>query len=63
MSIIFLPSFSLDLNPIEEAISKIKAWHGELFTPGDGMLYDVKVAMDVLTPEDAEGYFTHAGYF
>jgi hypothetical protein len=64
--LIFLPPYSPDLNPIEEAISKIKAWirrHGELFTPGDGMLYDVKVAMDVITPEDAEGYFTHAGYF
>jgi len=64
--IVFLPPYSPDLNPIEEAISKIKSWirrHGELFTPGDGILYDVKVAMDVVTPEDAEGYFTHAGYF
>lgn len=64
--IIFMPYYSPNLNPIEEAISKIKAWiqrHGELFTPGDGMFYDVKVAMDVVTPEDAEGYFTHAGYF
>lgn len=64
--IIFLPPYSPDLNPIEEAISKIKAWirrNYDLFSPGDGMLFDVQVAMDVITPEDAEGYFFHAGYF
>jgi hypothetical protein len=64
--IIFLPPYSPDFNPIEEAISKIKAWirrNYELFSPGDGILFDVQVAMDVITPEDAEGYFFHAGYF
>lgn len=58
--------YSPDLNPIEEAISKIKAWicrNYDLFSPGDGILFDVQVAMDVITPEDAEGYFFHAGYF
>jgi hypothetical protein len=64
--IIFLPPYSPDLNPIEEAISKIKAWicrNYDLFSPGDGILFDVQVAMDVITPEDAEGYFFHGGYF
>jgi hypothetical protein len=63
--IIFLPPYSPDLNPIEEAISKIKAWirhNYDLFPPGDGFLFDVKIAMDVITPEDAEGYFLHGGY-
>ena len=63
--IIFLPPYSPDFNPIEEAFSKIKAWirrNYDLFPPGDGFLFDVKVAMDVITPDDAEGYFLHAGY-
>jgi len=60
------PPYSPDLNLIEEEISKIKAWirrNYDLFSPGDGILFDVLVAMDVITPEDAEGYFFHAGYF
>ena len=64
--IIFLPPYSPDLNPIEEPISKIKAWiqcNYDLFSPGDGILFDVQVAIDVITLEDAEGYFFHAGYF
>jgi len=64
--VIFLPPYSPDLNLIEEAISKIKAfirWNYDLFTPGDEILYDIKIAMEVITPEDAKGYFFHGGYF
>ncbi|KAJ3502659.1 hypothetical protein NLJ89_g8785 [Agrocybe chaxingu] len=64
--IIFLPPYSPDLNPIEEAISKIKAWirrNYDLFTSDHGILYDIKVAMDVITPNDAAGYFIDGGYF
>ena len=64
--VIFLPPYSPDLNPIEEAISKIKAFirrNYDLFTPGDEILYDIKIAMETITPEDAEGYFFHGGYF
>ena len=64
--IIFLPPYSPDLNSIEEVISKIKAWiqhNYDLFSPGDGILFDVQVAIDVIRLEDAEGYFFHAGYF
>ena len=66
VDIIFLPPYSPDLNPIEEATSKIKAWicqNHELFSSGDGILFDVQVTMDVITPEDEEEYFFHAGYF
>jgi transposase len=64
--VVFLPPYSPHLNPIEEAISKIKAFirrNYDLFTPGDEILYDVKIAMEIITPQDAEGYFFHAGYF
>lgn len=65
--IMFLPPYSPDLNPIEEAFSKIKSWirrNYDLFAvPGDGMFYDVREALDIITPEDAQGYMRHSGYF
>jgi hypothetical protein len=56
------------LNPIEEAFSKIKHFirrHQEYYgaTEGDGILFDMLEVLDIITPEDAEGYFQHAGYF
>jgi hypothetical protein len=45
----FPATCSPNSNPIEEAFSKIKAWihhNYDLFPPGDGFLFDVKVAMD-----------------
>jgi hypothetical protein len=54
------------LNPIKEAISKIKAFiqqNYDLFTPGDKILHDIKIAMEVITPVDAKNYFFHGGYF
>ena len=61
----FLPPYSPNFNLIEEGFSKINAWirhNYDIFQLGDGFLFDVKVAMDVITPNDAEGYFLHAGY-
>jgi len=64
----YLPPYSPDLNPIEEAFSKIKHWlrgYQEYYgaTQGDGILYDMLEVLEIITPEDAEGYFIHAGYF
>jgi hypothetical protein len=64
----YLPPYSPDLNPIEEAFSKIKHWlrHYEGYygaTHGDGILYDMLEVLEIITPEDAEGYFIQAGYF
>ena len=63
----FLPPYSPDLNPIEEAFSKVKAFirrHQALFvTTGHGMLFDLMQTMEVITASDAMGYFIHAGYF
>ena len=58
----------LDLNPIEEAFSKIKhflRWHQDYYlaTKDDGIIYDMYKVMDIITPDDAAGYFAHAGYF
>lgn len=63
----FLPPYSPDLNPIEEAFSKVKAFirrHGVLLAnEGDGMMYELMEIMDIVTKSDAMGYFVHAGYF
>jgi transposase len=64
----YLPPYSPDLNPIEEAFSKIKAFirrNNDLFQAyeDDGILYDMHEVMDIITAYDASGYFIHAGYF
>ena len=64
----YLPPYSPHLNPIEEAFSKIKAFicrNHDVFQAmeDDGILYDMHEAVDVITKEDAMGYFIHAGYF
>jgi transposase len=64
----YLPPYSPDLNPIEEAFSKIKHWlrrYQDYYgaTKGDGILYDMFEVTEIITPSDAEGYFIHAGYF
>jgi transposase len=65
--IIFLPPYSPDLNPIEEAFSKIKSWirrnHDLFVTAGDGIFYDLREVLDIITADDAEGYIRHSGYF
>jgi transposase len=64
----YLPPYSPDLNPIEEAFSKIKHFlrrHQDYYlaTTDDGILYDMYEVMDIITPKDAAGYYGHAGYF
>ena len=64
----YLPPYSPDLNPIEEAFSKIKYWvrrHHEYYSTaeGDGIIYDMLEVLDIVTPSDACSYFIHAGYF
>jgi hypothetical protein len=56
------------LNPIEEAFSKIKVFihrNGTIFLSAENaaIIYDMYIALDIVTPEDAIGYFIHAGYF
>lgn len=31
--------------------------------PKNALLYNMYIAMDVITPDDALGYIIHAGYF
>jgi len=63
----YLPPYSPDLNPIEEAFLKIKHFirHHNTYnsTTGDGILFDMYEVTDIITPDNADGYFIHAGYF
>jgi len=62
--LLFLPSYSPDLNPIEEAFSKIK--HLLVRKAGarvrEALVGTIARALAAVTIEDAAGWFVHAGY-
>ncbi len=59
----YLPPYSPDLNPIEEAFSKVKTF---LRSAQPRTLDDhstaIWAALRTITPQDAAGWFAHAGY-
>ena len=61
--LIYLPAYSPDFNPIEEAFSKIK---GKLRQAGartkDALVEVLGEALSAISVQDAQGYFKHAGY-
>ena len=61
--LVFLPSYSPDFNPIEEAFSKVKT----LLRKAKARSFEALVeasgrALLAVTKEDARGFFTHCGY-
>lgn len=61
--LLFLPSYSPDLNPIEEAFSKIKGIVGKVGArTREALVEAIDRALAAVTPEDAAGWFYHAGY-
>jgi transposase len=62
--LVFLPSYSPDLNPIEEAFGKIKQLVRKVGARGrEALVEAIGRALAAVTPEDAAGWFTHAGYW
>jgi len=62
--VLFLPTYSPDLNPIEMAWSKIKAILRKLKPrTGEGMQTAMKIALNAITKTDVENWFAHDGYF
>jgi transposase len=61
--LIYLPAYSPDLNPIEEAFAKLK---GMLRRAGartkDALVEALGEAISAVSAQDAQGYFEHAGY-
>jgi transposase len=59
----FLPAYSPDLNPIEEAFSKVKAHLRKSAARTRGALLEAMgEALSSITPRDAVGWFAHCGY-
>ena len=61
--LMYLPAYSPDLNPIEEAFAKVK---GTLRKAGarsrEALIEAMGRALDAITPRDARGFFEHCGY-
>lgn len=61
--LLFLPPYSPDFNPIEEAFSKLKALLRKSQARTRGTLVEaIGRALSAITVEDAAGYFGHCGY-
>jgi len=60
---LFLPSYSPDLNPIEEAFSKIKNTVRKVGARSREALDEaIGKALWAVTLEDVAGWFSHCGY-
>jgi transposase len=61
--LIYLPPYSPDLNPIEEAFSKIKSFLRKAQARSRERLVEAMGwALEVVTAKDARGCFEHRGY-
>jgi transposase len=61
--VLFLPAYSPDLTPIEEAFSKLKAWLRRLGARTREALEEaIAEALEQITVQDAHGWFWHCGY-
>src|SRR5215469_15955191 len=61
--LLFLPSYSPDLSPIEEAFSKLKAVLRRVGARTPEALQEaIGQALLTITAQDALGWFTHCGY-
>lgn len=59
----FLPAYSPDLTPIEQAFSKLKTFLRRAGARTCAALLDaLAAALATITPQDAHGWFQHAGY-
>ncbi len=61
--LVYLPPYSPDLNPIEEAFAKLKA----LLRRAGARTFEALIgamgrALDAITGRDASGFFRHCGY-
>jgi transposase len=58
-----LPSYSPDMNPIEEAFSKVKGLLRKAKARTLDTLFEATArALDAVSAGDARGYFKHCGY-
>jgi transposase len=59
----YLPSYSPDLNPIEEVFSKVKRLLRMIGARTREVLVEaIGEALNAMSARDADGFFTHCGY-
>jgi transposase len=61
--LVYLPPYSPDLNPIEQAFSKLKAHLRKAAERSVPALWDrIGTILDSFTPDECANFFRHAGY-
>jgi transposase len=61
--LLYLPAYSPDYNPIEEAFAKVKNLLRKVSARSKGALLEaIGVALSAVSAADARGFFEHAGY-
>jgi transposase len=61
--LLYLPAYSPDYNPIEEAFAKIKNLLRKAAARSKGALVEaIGAALSAVSAADAQGFFEHAGY-
>jgi transposase len=59
----YLPPYSPDLNPIEQAFAKVKALlRRAAVRSREALVERFGAALDAITAQDAHGFFGHSGY-
>ncbi|BBL80439.1 hypothetical protein RxyAA322_22930 [Rubrobacter xylanophilus] len=62
--LVFLPPYSPDFNPIEQAFSKLKALLRNAESRARGALIEsMGAALGEITDQDAFGFFSHCGHW
>ena len=62
-SLLYLPPYSPDLNPIEQAFSKLKAQLRKAAERSIPALWDrIGNSLGAFTPTECQNFFRHAGY-
>ena len=61
--VLWLPTYSPDLTPVEEAFSKLKAFLRRVGTRTHAALEEaIGAGLETITAQDARGWFRHRGY-
>ena len=61
--LLYLPPYSPDLSPIEEAFSKLKGLLRKVEARSrEALVEAMGVALSAISGQDARGFFEHAGY-
>ena len=61
--LVYLPAYSPDYNPIEEAFAKIKNLLRKASARSkEGLVEAIGAALSAISAQDAQGFFEHTGY-